>query len=100
MNWVTEKFQWLTKCWRSDIAQIYHDAFEGYRPKRRWFAGIYFWFQLIMFVVYCFILTIFMQYFLQQVFILALLVLIAVARPYTVGSTITGMQRCSLNLDC
>jgi hypothetical protein len=83
MNWITEKFQWLRKCWRSDIAQIYRDAFEGYKPKRHWFAGIYFWFRLIMFVVYCFTPTIFLQYFLQQVFILALLVLIAVVRPYS-----------------
>ncbi len=83
MNWITEKFQWLGKCWRSDIAQIYRDAFEGYKPKRHWFAGIYFWFRLIMFVVYCFTPTIFLQYFLQQVFILALLVLIAVVRPYS-----------------
>ena len=83
MNWVTGKLQWLTKCWRSDIAQIYRDAFDGYKPKRRWFAGIYFWFRLIMFVVYCFTPTIFMQYFLQQVFIIASLVLIAVVRPYS-----------------
>ena len=83
MNWITGKFHWLTKCWRSDIAQIYRDAFEGYKPKRQWFAGIYFWFRLIMFVVYCFTPTIFLQCFLQQVFILALLVLIAVIRPYS-----------------
>ena len=31
MNWITEKLKlrWLTRCWRSDIAQIYGDAFEG-----------------------------------------------------------------------
>ena len=83
MNWITGKLQWLTKCWRSEIAQIYRDAFEGYKPKRQWFAGIYFWFRLIMFFVYCFTPTIFLQYFLQEVFILALLLLIAVVRPYS-----------------
>ena len=83
MNWMTDKFQWLTKCWRSDIAQIYCDAFEGYKPKCQWFAGIYFWFRLIMFIAYCFTPTIFLQYFLQQVFILVLLFLIAVVRPYS-----------------
>ena len=82
MNCITEKFQRLTKCWRSDIAQIYCDAFEGYKPKHQWFAGTYFWFRLIMFIVYCFTPTIFLQYFLQQVFILVLFLLIAVVRPY------------------
>ena len=44
MNWITGKpvFRWLTKCWRSEIAQIYRDAFVGYKPKRQWFAGVYF----------------------------------------------------------
>ena len=84
MNWITGRpfFQCLTKYWRSEVAQIYRDAFEGYKPKRQWFAGVYFWFRLIMFIVYCFTPTIFLQYFLQQVFILALLVLVAIFRPY------------------
>ena len=85
MNWITGKpvFRWLTKYWRSEIAQIYRDAFVGYKPKRQWFAGVYFWFRLIMFIVYCFTPTIFLQYFLQQVFILALVVLVALFRPYS-----------------
>ena len=85
MNWITGKplFRWLTKCWRSEIAQIYRDAFVGYKPKRQWFAGVYFWFRLIMFIVYCLTPTIFMQYFLQQVFILTLLVLVTLFRPYS-----------------
>ena len=84
MNWITGKpfFQCLTKLWRSEVAQIYRDAFEGYKTNRQWFAGIYFWFRLIMFLVYCLSPTIFLQYFLQEVFILALLVLVAIFRPY------------------
>ena len=82
INWLTGKIEFLRKFWCGDKVHIYLNAFEGYKTNRRWFAGVYLLFRLIMFIVYCFTPTILIQYLLQQILILSLIILVALLRPY------------------
>lgn len=85
IDWVIEKpgFNRFHKMWPSIAVHTFLDTFQGfYRPNRRFFAGVYFLFRLVMFLSYCFTSTIVQQYTIQQIVTSAMIVLISIFQPY------------------
>lgn len=85
IDWLIEKpgFNCFHKIWPSIALHTFLDTFQGfYRPNRRFFAGVYFLFRLVMFLSYCFASTTVQQYTIQQVVTSAMIVLISIFQPY------------------
>ena len=72
------------RAWPAVTIHIFLDAFQGfYKPNRRLFAGVYFVFRLLIILVYaCTTTDILTMYILQQVFVLLMIVLLAIFKPY------------------
>ena len=87
IDWLIDKprFERLRKYWPSIRVHIFLDAFQGcYKPNRRYFAGIYFLFRLIMFVLYAFTSNEISNLLWQQLFCTIMIVLVAFFQPYNV----------------
>ena len=85
IDWVIEKpgFNCFHKIWPSIAVHTFLDTFQGfYRPNRRFFAGVYFLFRLVMFLSYCFASTTVQQYTIQQIVTSVMIVLISIFQPY------------------
>ena len=77
-----ERFSCLRRVWPTVNIHIFLDAFQGfYKPNRRPFAGLYFVFRLVILITYV-TTTALSVYVLQQFFITAMVILLAVFRPY------------------
>ena len=77
-----ERFSCLRRVWPTVTIHIFLDAFQGfYKPNRRPFAGLYFVFRLVILITYVTTTTL-SVYVLQQLFITAMIILLAVFRPY------------------
>lgn len=85
IDWITDKprFAWLKRHWPTIRIHIFLDAFQGcYKPKRQYFAGIYFLFRLIMFTLYAFTFNSITFLLWQQFFLTIIIVLVAFLQPY------------------
>jgi hypothetical protein len=85
MDWLLEKpgFNRLHKIWPSIAVHTFLDTFQGfYKPNRRFFAGMYFLFRLVVFLSFCFASSAILRYTIQQVATLVMIVLISVLQPY------------------
>ena len=77
-----ERFSCFRRVWPTVTIHIFLDAFQGfYKPNRRPFAGLYFVFRLVILLTST-NTTILDDYVLQQFFITAMIILLAVFRPY------------------
>ena len=84
MNRFADKSRHIRKIWRGDVIHIYLNVFEGYKDNRRWFSSVYLIFRLSVFIIYAVASTIFLQYVLQQIAIIIVIVLVAMLKPYEV----------------
>ena len=85
MDWLIEKpgFNRLHRIWPSIAVHTFLDTFQGfYKPNRRFFAGTYFLFRLVVFLSFCFASTAIQRYTVQQVATLVMIVLISILQPY------------------
>ena len=85
IDWLIEKprFQCLHKVWPSIAVHTFLDTFQGfYKPNRRFFAGFYFLFRLVVFLSYCFTSTTIQRYTVQQIVTSVMIVLISIFQPY------------------
>ena len=85
VDWLIEKpgFHYLHKVWPSIAVHTFLDTFQGfYKPNRRFFAGVYFLFRLVMFLSYCFASTTVQRYTIQQIVTSVMIVLISIFQPY------------------
>ena len=85
MDWLIEKpgFNRLHKIWPSIAVHTFLDTFQGfYKPNRRFFAGMYFLFRLVVFLSFCFASSDILRYTIQQVATLVMIVLISILQPY------------------
>ena len=85
IDWLIEKpgFRYLHKVWPSIAVHTFLDTFQGfYKPNRRFFAGIYFLFRLVLFISYCFTTTIVLRYTIQQIVTTIMIILISIFQPY------------------
>ena len=85
MDWLIEKpgFNRLHKIWPSITVHTFLDTFQGfYKPNRRFFAGMYFLFRLVVFLSFCFAPSNILRYTLQQVATLVMIVLISILQPH------------------
>ena len=73
----------LRRCWPTITIHTFLDTFQGYKPNRRFFAGLYLLFRLFMFLTYSFSRDLNTQYAFQQVVILFFVMLVPLLRPYT-----------------
>ena len=73
----------LRRCWPSITIHTFLDTFQGYKPNRRFFAGLYLLFRLFMFLTYSFSQDLHTQYVFQQILILFFAILVSLLRPYT-----------------
>ena len=85
VDWLTDKqkFKFLQKCWPTITIHILMDTLQGYRPKRRYFAGLYLLFRLIVYLTYSFAADFYISFTVQQTVISIYIVLVALLRPYT-----------------
>ena len=85
VDWLTDKpkLSWLQKVWPSITIHTFLDTFQGYKPNRRFFAGLYLLFRLFMFTTFSFSRDLQTQYAFQQVIIFVFAILVALLRPYT-----------------
>ena len=85
IDWLTDKpkFSCLRRFWPSITIHTFLDAFEGYRPNRRFFTGLYLLFRLIMYLTYSFIGDDLVQLVVRQIMISTYSLLVALLRPYT-----------------
>ena len=85
MDWLVDKpkFSCLRRYWPSITIHTLLDAFQGYKPNRRYFAGLYLLFRLIMFLTDSYSQEIITQFVIQQVVISTFTVLVPLLRPYT-----------------
>ena len=85
MDWLIERpgFNRLHKIWPSIAVHTFLDTFQGfYKPNRRFFAGTYFLFRLVVFLSFCFASNAIQRYTVQQVATLVMIVLISIFQPY------------------
>lgn len=88
MNWLADKprFQFLNKCWPTLRINIFLDAFQGcYKPNRRYFAGVYFIFRLVIFITYAFTANELSDMVWKQILCTIMLVIVAILQPYRVN---------------
>ena len=85
MDWLSDKskFGFLHKCWPSIKIHIFLDTFQGYKPNRRFFVGLYLLFRLIMFLTFSLTVEILTQYAIQQITIFVFTILVSLLKPYT-----------------
>ena len=77
------KIEWLSARYPFDKVNILLDTFQGcFRNNRRFFAGMYFFFRIALYLTYMLTDTWQMQYTTQQVLVTMYIVLIAVLWPY------------------
>lgn len=78
-----ERFSCFRKVWPSVTLHIFLDAFQGfYKPNRRFFAGIYFIFRLVVTFSYIFTRSYLDTYILQEIYIIVMIALLAILKPY------------------
>lgn len=78
-----ENFSCLRRVWPTVIVHIYLDAFQGfYKPNRRFFAGLYFVFRLVILIVNASTSKYLNTYVLQQLFIVVMIILLGIFKPY------------------
>ena len=81
----TGKFPCCKRLWPTVTINIFLDAFQGfYKPKLycRIFAGLYFVFRLVIAILYVVTSNYLIKYFWQQFFIVLMIVLLAICKPY------------------
>ena len=87
IDWLIDKprFEGFRRYWPSIRVHIFLDAFQGcYKPNRRYFAGIYFLFRLIMFILFAFTGNEISNLLWQQLFCTIMIVLVAFFQPYKI----------------
>ena len=84
LMWVerlVSKVSWLRKVYPSASIAILLDMFQGcYKDNRRYFAGLYFVFRLLLF--FAFLLPRELQQLIQQILIIIYVFLLAILKPY------------------
>ena len=85
IDWLADKpkFRCIHKFWPSITIHTFLDAFQGYKPNRRFFAGLYLLFRLARAITYSFSQDFLSVYIIQLTIILIFIVLISLLRPYT-----------------
>ena len=85
VNWLTglDRFAWMRKIWPSLTVNSFLDAMRDcYRPKRRYFVGIYFLFRLVMLTIFAFSSTLLTLVLCQLLFIVLMILLVAILLPH------------------
>ena len=85
MDWLVDKpgFSCLRRYWPSITIHTFLDTFQGYKPNRRFFGGLYLLFRLSMFLTYSFSQDLLTQYAIQQIVILCFVALVSLLKPYS-----------------
>ena len=80
---IVRKITYISKRYPADKVHIFLDTFQGcYKDNRRYFAGVYFLFRLIMGILYAGLHDWFRQYLIQLLLCIVLIVVVALLRPY------------------
>ena len=85
INWLLDKpkCECLRRVWPSVRVNIFLEAFRNcYKPERRYFAGIYFLFRLIMLMLFAFSSSPLSQVLWQLMFIILMMLLVAIFQPH------------------
>ena len=86
LNWFNNratKYRCLRRVWPQDKVHIILDTFQGcFRPKMRFYSGVYFLFRLALFICVAFTRNFFQQYVIQQMFLTILVAMLALFQPY------------------
>ena len=84
IDWLADKpkFRCIHKFWPSITIHTFLDTFQGYKPNRRFFAGLYLLFRLVLFLTFSFSLDLFSQYTVQLIVILIMFAFVSLLRPY------------------
>ena len=84
VDWLADKpkFGFIHRYWPSITIHTFLDTFQGYKPNRRFFAGLYLLFRLARLLIYSFAPDLFSIYTIQLVITLIFLVLVSLLRPY------------------
>ena len=85
INWLLDKpkCKCLHRVWPSVRVNIFLEAFRNYyKPERRYFAGIYFLYKLVMLSVYAFSAGVLSVTLWQLVFTILMIILVALFQPH------------------
>ena len=84
IDWLADKprFGFIHRIWPSITIHTFLDTFQGYKPNRRFFAGLYLLFRLARLLTYSFAPDLLSIYIIQLIIILVFLVIISLLRPY------------------
>ena len=84
IDWLADKpkFRFIHRIWPSITIHTFLDTFQGYKPNRRFFAGLYLLFRLARLLTCSFAPNLLSVYTIQLVIILVFLVLVSLLRPY------------------
>ena len=85
VDWLADKpkFRFLQKYWPSIMIHTFLDTLQGYKPRRRYFAGLYFIFRVVMNLAFMLSPDIPTQLAIQHIVTSIFAVLVPVLRPYT-----------------
>ena len=85
MDWLSDKskFSFIRKCWPSIKIHTILDTFQGYKPNRRFFVGLYLLFRLIMFLTFSLSIDFLTQNAVQQITIFIFTLIVSLLKPYT-----------------
>ena len=84
IDWLADKpkFGFIHKFWPSITIHTFLDTFQGYKPNRRFFAGLYLLFRLARAIIHSFAPDLLSVYIIQLILVLVFLVLVSLLRPY------------------
>ena len=84
IDWLADKpkFGFIRRFWPSITIHTFLDTFQGYKPNRRFFAGLHLLFRLVLFLTFSFTPDLLSQYTIQLIVILVFFTLISLLRPY------------------
>jgi hypothetical protein len=84
IDWLADKprFGFIHRIWPSITIHTFLDTFQGYKPNRRFFVGLYLLFRLAGLLTYSFATNFLSVYAIQLIIILIFLVLVSLLRPY------------------
>ena len=84
IDWLADKpqFGFIRRFWPSITIHTFLDTFQGYKPNRRFFAGLHLLFRLVLFLAFSFTPDLLSQYTIQLIVILVFFTLVSLLRPY------------------
>ena len=84
IDWLADKpkFRCIHKFWPTITIHTFLDTLQGYKPNRRFFAGLHLLLRLVLFLVFSFSPDLLTRYVVQLIILFIFFTLVSLLRPY------------------